>query len=78
MVSEVSKITIHPTALLTVKEIQEQALKILDDDEFSSYMTTEERAAAKREKFFNYLRTKKLTEALSEQANTQGTTSRDI
>jgi hypothetical protein len=62
MVSEMSKITIRPTALLTTKEMQEAALKILNDAFHDSYMTTEERAAAKREKFFNYLRTKKLTE----------------
>jgi len=61
----VGKVTIHPTALLTTKDMQEAALKILNDAFHDSYMTTEERAAAKREKFFNYLRARKLTEALN-------------
>jgi hypothetical protein len=73
MVSEVSKITIHPTALLTVKEIQEQALKILNEEFQRSYETPAETAKRRRESLLNMLRAKKLTEALSEQANSSGT-----
>jgi mRNA-degrading endonuclease RelE of RelBE toxin-antitoxin system len=71
----VGKITIHPTALLTVKEIQEQALKILNEEFQRSYETPAETAKRRRESLLNMLRAKKLTEELSDaKANTQGTT----
>jgi mRNA-degrading endonuclease RelE of RelBE toxin-antitoxin system len=70
----VGKVTIHPTALLTTKDMQEAALKILNEEFQRSYETPAETAKRRRESLLNMLRARKLTEELSDaKANSSGT-----
>jgi hypothetical protein len=63
MVSQVKM----PTKLLTISQIKNEALNILNEEFQRSYETPAETAKRRRGMLLDRLRTRKLTEALSEE-----------
>ena len=64
----VSKVIKPPSSLLTMSQITNEALQILNEEFTRSYETPAETAKRRRGLLLNMLRAKKLTEALSDGA----------